>query len=78
MLTWTKDGRKICAMTMNASVDRCRGVVQCALEGCQMHMALVEPGTIRASGNTEDMSTTEQIAWFLHHHDCHGIAKGSP
>lgn len=70
MLTVKKSGRKIHAMVMHAPTDRCRGVVQCALEGCQAYMAIVEPGTKRDSGNVEDQTAKEQIAWFLEHHEC--------
>lgn len=78
MLSVTKGDRKIRAMMLNESVDRCRGVVQCALEGCQTYMAIVEPGTQRASGNIEDMTPNEQVAWFLQHHDCRGLGGAPP
>lgn len=70
MLTAKKDGREIRAMVMNAPVDRCRGVVQCGLPGCEAYMAIVEPGTRRDSGNVEDMSPKDQVTWFLEHHEC--------
>ena len=54
MLIANKNGRKIRAMTMDEPVDQCRGVVQCGLPGCEAYMAIVEPGTRRASGNVED------------------------
>lgn len=74
MLTASKNGRKIRAMVLNEPADRCRGVVQCALEGCQAYMALVETGTQRDSGNVEDMLPKEQVAWFLEHHECRAPA----
>jgi hypothetical protein len=77
MLSVTKGDRKIRAMMLNESVDRCRGVVQCALEGCQTYMAIVEPGTQRASGNIEDMTPNEH-AWFLQHHECRGLGGAAP
>ena len=70
MLTASKNGRKIRAMMLNEPADRCRGVVQCALEGCQAYRAIVEPGTQRDSGNVEDATPKEQVAWFLEHHEC--------
>ena len=77
MLTASKNGRKIRAMMLNEPADRCRGVVQCALEGCQAYMAIVEPGTQRDSGNVEDTTPKEQVAWFLEHHECRALA-GKP
>ena len=74
MLTASKNGRKIRAMVLNAPVDRCLGVVQCALNGCQGYMAIVEPGTRRDSGNVEDTTPKEQVAWFLEHHECRAPA----
>jgi len=78
MLTASKSGRKIRAMVMKEPVDRCLGVVQCALDGCEAHMAIVETGTQRNSGNIEDQAPKEQIAWFLEHHACRapGQRKG--
>ena len=70
MLTASKNGRKIRAMVLKAPVDRCLGVVQCALPGCEAHMAIVEQGARRDSGNVEDETPTEQVAWFLEHHEC--------
>jgi hypothetical protein len=75
MLDVSKGDRRIRAMVLNEAADRCRGVVQCALDGCQSYMALVEPGTQRSSGNIEDMTPNEQVAWFLEHHACHGTAS---
>jgi len=69
MLIASKNGRKIRAMVLDEPVDRCRGVVQCALPGCKAHMAIVEPGTRRASGNVEDGAPTEQVEWFLDGHE---------
>ena len=37
------------------------------------YMAIVEPGTQRSSGNVEDMTPNEQVAWFLEHHECRGL-----
>ena len=74
MLTASKNGRKIRAMILNEPVDRCRGVIQCALDGCQAYMAIVEAGTRRDSGNVEDMPPKEQVAWFLEHHECRALA----
>jgi hypothetical protein len=71
MLIASKDGRKIRAMVMDVPVDRCRGIVQCGLPGCEAHMAIVEPGTTRISGLLEEATPTEQVAWFLEHHECH-------
>jgi hypothetical protein len=74
MLTVTKkNGRKIHAMVMNESADHCRGVVQCALPGCEGYMAVVELGAERSSGNVEDMTPNEQVAWFLDHHECRAL-----
>jgi hypothetical protein len=70
MLTASKNGRKIAAMVMKDPVDRCLGVVQCALDGCEAHMAIVEIGAQRISGNVEDQTPKEQVAWFLEHHEC--------
>jgi hypothetical protein len=70
MLIASKNGRKIRAMVMNAPVDQCRGIVQCALPGCEAYMAIVEPGTLRDSGNMENATPTKQVEEFLEHHDC--------
>lgn len=70
MLEASKNGRKIRAMIMRESADRCFGVVQCALPGCEAYMAIVEPGTQRDSGNVEAASSKAQVAWFLEHHEC--------
>lgn len=70
MLTASKNGRKIRAMIMKEPVDRCLGVVQCGLDGCEAHMAIVEQGTRRDSGNVEDETPKDQVAWFLEHHEC--------
>ena len=75
MLTASKNGRKIRAMVMSASADHCRGVVQCALEGCEAYMAIVEIGAQRDSGNVEDMDPKEQVAWFLDRHECRATGK---
>ena len=75
MLTVKKGNRKIHAMVMNSPTDRCRGVVQCALPGCEGYMAIVEPGTKRDSGNIEDQTPKAQIAWFLEHHACRALGK---
>ena len=75
MLTASKGGRKIRAMILNEPADRCRGVVQCALEGCQAYMAIVEPGTRRDSGNVEAETPKAQVAWFLEHHACRARPK---
>ena len=75
MLNVSKGNRKIRAMMMNETVDRCRGVVQCALPGCQAYMAIVEPGTQRNSGNIEETTPNEQIAWFLEHHECCALIR---
>lgn len=77
MLTVSKSGRKIRTMTMDEPVDQCRGVVQCALPGCEAYMALVEPGALRASGNVEDGTPTEQVAWFLECHECRALGHGA-
>jgi hypothetical protein len=78
MLTASKNGRKIRAMMLNEPADRCRGVVQCALEGCQGYMAIVEPGTQRDSGNVENATPKAQVAWFLEHHECRAMAGKPP
>lgn len=70
MLTASKNGRKIRAMMMEAPVDRCLGVIQCALPGCEAFMAIVAIGTRRDSGNVEDALPAKQVAWFLEHHEC--------
>jgi hypothetical protein len=70
MLIASKNGRKIRAMVMNETVDQCRGVVQCALPGCEAYMELVEPGMQRVGGDVEDASPKEQVERFLEHHDC--------
>jgi hypothetical protein len=70
-----KSGRKIRAMIMNEPSDRCRGVVQCGLPGCEAYMAIVEPGTQRDSGNVEEGTPQEQVAWFLDHHACRALAE---
>jgi hypothetical protein len=63
MLIASKNGRKIRAMVMNTPVDRCLGVVQCGLAGCEAWMPL----TVEL-GNAD--SAKEQVAWFLDHHEC--------
>lgn len=75
MTVSNKHGRKIRAMVLNTPVDRCRGVIQCALPSCEAYMAIVEPGTQRDSGNVEDQTHKEQIAWFLEHHECRALEK---
>jgi hypothetical protein len=77
MLTVNKHGRKIRAMVMKEPVDGCLGVVQCALPGCEAHMAIVVPGTRRSSGNVEEETTSQQVAWFLEHHECRARGKKS-
>jgi hypothetical protein len=74
MLIASKRGRKIRAMVMKAPVDRCLGVVQCALSGCEAYMAIVAPGTRRDSGNVEVADPKDQVAWFLDHHECRAPA----
>jgi len=64
MLTASRNGRKIRAMVLNAPVDRCLGVVQCALEDCQAYLPLV----------VDEDSATEQVEWFLTHHECRATA----
>lgn len=76
MLTAKKGGRHIRAMVMNAPADRCLGVVQCALDGCQAYMAVVEKGARRANGDVEDGTSTEQVEWFLEHHECRADVRG--
>lgn len=73
-MTVKKSGREIRAMVMKEPVDRCLGVVQCALSGCEAHMAIVETGTRRGSGNIEAASPKDQIGWFLEHHECRALA----
>jgi hypothetical protein len=70
MLVASKNGRTIRAMLLSEPTDRCRGVVQCALEGCEAHMAIVEQGALRDDGDVEDGTPQEQVAWFLEHHEC--------
>jgi hypothetical protein len=65
MLTVSKGGRKIRAMVLNEPVDRCLGVVQCALEGCQAYLPL----------RVDEDSAKEQVAWFLEHHECRATGK---
>lgn len=65
MLIASKNGRKIRAMVMNQAVDQCKGVVQCALPGCEAYLALVG----------DDGSAQEQINWFLERHDCRAPAQ---
>lgn len=62
MLTAKKNGRSIRAMMMAEPVDRCLGVVQCALPGCEGYMPLIDD----VSGET----AAEQVEWFLEHHEC--------
>jgi hypothetical protein len=78
MLTVSKRGRKIRTMIMSAPADRCLGVVQCALPGCEAYMAIVETGTLRDSGNVEDTTPKEQVAWFLDDHECRATGKAHP
>lgn len=78
MLTVKKDGREVRMMVMKEPADRCLGVVQCALPGCEGYMAIVEPGTQRLSGNVEDDSPTKQVAWFLEHHECRSSTRNRP
>lgn len=60
MISARKNGRSVNAMVLNRVADRCRGVVQCALAGCQAMQAL------RGS----HAEATAQIAEFLETHDC--------
>lgn len=80
MLITSKIGRKIRAMVMDAPVDQCLGVVQCALPGCEAYMAIVEPGTLRDSGSVEVVTPTKQVEEFLEQHECRapGRAGGRP
>jgi hypothetical protein len=75
-VSW-KGGQQIRAMVMKEPVDRCLGVVQCALSGCEAYMAIVEPGTQRDSGNVEDATPKEQIEWFLEHHECRAPSQAT-
>ena len=75
MLIASKNGRKIRALVMNAPVDQCRGVIQCALPGCEAYMAIVEPGTQRDSGNVEDATLTRQVEEFLEQHKCQAPSR---
>lgn len=63
MIVAEKDNHKIYVMTMAEPVDQCRGVVQCALEGCQAHMPLIDP-------QVDGGSVSERVEWFLEHHEC--------
>jgi hypothetical protein len=60
VLIASKNGRKIRAMVMKEPVDRCFGVVQCALDGCEAHMPLI----------VDADSPSQQVDWFLEHHEC--------
>lgn len=71
MLVVSKSGRKIRAMVLNAPVDRCLGVVQCALPGCEAYLPL----TVEL-GNSD--SAKEQVAWFLEHHECRAPVEKWP
>lgn len=68
MLTARKDGREIRAMVLSEPVDRCRGVVQCALAGCEASMPIFD----------EDGSVSDQVAWFLEQHECHATVAIDP
>ncbi len=56
----SESGQKIHAMVMKEPTDRCIGVVQCALDGCQAYMPIV----------ADDESAKAQIEWFMKHHEC--------
>lgn len=60
MMRVTRGDRVVHAMAMNEAYDRCLGVVQCGLQGCEGYMALVE-GKGKPSA---------QVAWFLKNHEC--------
>lgn len=79
MITAKKDGREIRAMVMSEPIDHCRGVVQCALSGCEAWMPIVEPGSLRPGpdGDTvEDLDLNDQVRWFLDHHECRAAPRG--
>lgn len=61
MLTAKRNGRKIHAMVMKVPVDKCLGVVQCALPGCEAYMAIVVDDADSAG---------DQCDWFLDNHEC--------
>jgi hypothetical protein len=63
MLIASDGDRKIRAMLIEEPVDRCRGIVQCALPGCSAYLPLVEG----------EYSPDDQVAWFLAHHACRPV-----
>ncbi len=60
MLTAKRNGRKIHAMMMKEPVDKCLGVVQCGLPGCEAYMPLI----------VDAYSPGDQCDWFLDNHEC--------
>ena len=68
MLTASKNGRVIQAMTMSHPVDQCLGVVQCALASCEACMPIV----------ADEGTASEQVQWFLEHHECRAIVATNP
>lgn len=70
MLTASRNGRTVNAMMLPDPVDRCLGVVQCALPGCEAYLPLIVK---RYDSDT----AAEQIEWFLNHHECRGHAAAA-
>lgn len=64
MIILSKNGRMIRAMVMNEPIDHCRGVVQCALEGCGAYAPVV----VEVDGGSNSLK--EQIEEFMEHHPC--------
>lgn len=62
MLDIKKNGRHVLAMIMNEPVNSVLGVVQCAIDGCQAHMAIMT--------GLDEEPPTEQVQIFLETHDC--------
>jgi len=60
VLTASRGRRKIRALVMREPVDKCLGVVQCALPGCEAYMPIV--------GGAE--SAGDQVDRFLDGHEC--------
>ena len=62
MLTAKRGRRKIHAVVMREPVDRCLGVVQCALPGCEAYAPIV----------AGPESAGDQCDRFLDEHPCRG------
>lgn len=65
MLTAKRNRRKIRALIMKEPVDRCLGVVQCGLPGCEAYAPII----------VGKDSAGDQCDRFLDHHECRALAR---